>query len=136
DELTGTQHRVPGTHGEPPGQHGRVVQLGDVPLVDVAQPVHQLAVPGLGGHDLHLGVLLPQVPPGAHERPGGPQPGHEVGDAGQVTKDLRPGRLVVRPGVALVAVLVEQYPAGVLRGDVLCLCVRLVRAAGRRGVDV
>ena len=41
-------------HGEPGGQHGLVVQFGDEALVDVAQPVDELAVPRLGRDDLDV----------------------------------------------------------------------------------
>src|SRR6187431_1530938 len=48
--------------------------------VEVAQPVDELAVARLGGHDLHVGLLLAEEPARPHQGAGGAEPGHEVGD--------------------------------------------------------
>src|SRR5436305_15181736 len=78
DKLPGTQHSVPGADRETAVEHRRVVQLGHVTLVDVAQSVYDLAVPGLGGDDLDAVDPLLEEPAGAHQRAGGAQAGHEV----------------------------------------------------------
>ncbi len=79
--------------------------------------------------------LLAQVPAGAHERAGGAQPGHEVRDRRQVPQQLRPGRLVVRAGVGLVAVLEQHHPVGMVGGDLPGPRHGLVGAAGGRRED-
>jgi hypothetical protein len=53
----------------------------------------------------------------AHERAGGAEAGHEVGDLGAVTPDLGARALVVGPRVGLVGVLVEEHPLRVLVGQ-------------------
>ena len=49
----------------------------------------------IGRHDLDVGHVLAQVPPGAHQCAGGTEPGDEVGDLGQVRQELWAGALVV-----------------------------------------
>src|SRR5690606_16679412 len=98
-QLAGAAQRVPGRDGEPGGQHRLVVQLRDEALVDVAQPVHQVAVTGLRGDDLDVRHLLAQVPAHAHQRARGAETGDEVRHRGEVLEDLGAGRLVVREGV-------------------------------------
>ena len=84
-----------------------------------------------------LGLVLAEEAADAHQRAGGAEPGHEVGDLGQVREDLGAGALVVRERVGGVAVLVEHHPVGVLLGDLLGDPDGLVGAAGgRRGDDL
>ena len=136
-QLPGAAQCVAAADGVAGGEHGRVVQLGDEALVEVAQPVHELAVARLGGHDLHVGLVLAEVPPGADEGAGGAEPRDEVGDLGAVAQDLGAGGAVVRVGVGRVAVLVEHHPVRVLRGELLGHRDGLVRPARRgRGDDL
>ena len=100
EQLAGAPHRVGRTDREPRREHRRVVQLGHEALVEVAQAVDQLAVPRLGGDDLDAGHVLAQEAPAAHQRAGGAEPGHEVGDRRQVGEDLGAGVAVVRPAFA------------------------------------
>ncbi len=88
----------------------------DVALVEVAQALDHLADGRLDGEDLDVGVAFLQVRADTHQRAAGAQAGDEVGDLGAVPPDLRTGGLVVRPGVGLVGVLVEERPLGVLVG--------------------
>ena len=68
---------------------------------------------------LIVGVLLLQVPAGAHQRAAGAEAGDEVGDLGAVAPDLGAGALVVGQRVGVVAVLVEEAPLGMLGGQLL-----------------
>src|SRR5947207_2924438 len=53
-QLPRPPQRVVGADGVPPIEDTRVVQLGHEPLVEVPQPVYQLAVARLGRDDLHV----------------------------------------------------------------------------------
>ena len=89
EQLTHPAHRVARPDRVARREHRLVVELGHEALVEVAQPVDQLAVARLGRHDLDARHLLAQEPPDTHQRPGGAETGHEVGDRGQVGQDLR-----------------------------------------------
>src|SRR4051794_15648678 len=132
EQFPDPAYGVPRPDREPGVDEGLVVQLGDEPLVEVAQTVDQLAVPRLGGDDPHLRLVLAEVTARAHQRSRSAQPRNEVGHRWQVGEDLRAGTLVVRERVRRVAVLVEHDPVGVLVGDPLGHPNRLVRAAGGR----
>src|SRR4051794_7092538 len=77
-QLTGAMDGVLGPHGEAGVQQRGIVELGDEPLVDVAQPVDQLAVARLGGDDLDIGLVLPEVAGAPHQGARGAQAGDEV----------------------------------------------------------
>ena len=116
EQLAHPAHRVARTDREPGVDQRGVVELGHEALVEVAQPVDQLAVARLGGDDPHLRLVLAEEAADTHQRAGGAEPGDHVGDVGQVGEDLRAGAGVVRVGVGRVAVLVEHHPVGVLGG--------------------
>src|SRR3954451_4578743 len=118
-QLADPSYGVPRTDREPRVDQRGVVQLGDEPLVEVAQPVDQLAVAGLGRDDPHFGLVLAEVPPDAHQGAGGAEAGHEVRHRRQVLEDLRAGALVMGQRVRGVSVLVEHHPVGMLLGHLL-----------------
>ena len=132
DQLAGAPQRVLGSDGEPGVEHGGVVQLRDEAFVDVAQAVDELAVAWLGRHHADTGHLLLEEAADAHEGAGRAETGDEMRDRRQVLEELGPRRLVVRPGVRRVAVLVEHHPVGVGRRELLRRRHRLVGAAGGR----
>jgi hypothetical protein len=78
--------RRPAPDGEPRGDVALVVQLRHETLVEVAQRVHRLAVAGLGGDDLDLGLLVGEEAADAHQRPGGAEPGDDMGHFGRSSR--------------------------------------------------
>ncbi len=109
-QLAGTGHRVGGADGEAGGEDGLVVELGDEALVEVAQAVDEVVVAGLRCDDLDVGPLLAEEAADAHERAGGAEARHEVGEGGQVGEDLGAGGGVVGARVVRIAVLVQHHP--------------------------
>ena len=131
------RHGVPRTDREPGVDQRGVVQLGHETLVEVAQPVDELAVARLGRDDPHSGLVLAEVPPDAHQGAGGAETGHEVRHRRQVLEDLRAGALVMGERVGGVSVLVEHHPVGMLLGHLLGDPDRLVGTPlGGRGDDL
>src|SRR4051812_17916644 len=119
-EPPGPLDRLSGPHDEAAVEQVVAVVVdehrGHEPFVDVLEAVDHLARRWLDGPQLHVGVLLLEEPPDAHERPGGAEPGDEVGDLGAVAPDLGAGAFVVGLRVRGVAVLEREEPVGVLEG--------------------
>lgn len=135
EEFAGAGDGVGGADGEAGGEDGRVVELGDEALVEVAQAVHEVVVARLGGDDLDVRLVFPQVAADSHERAGGAEACHEVRDGREVGEDLRAGGGVVGARVVRVAVLVEHHPVGVFGRELLGDADGRVGAARRRGGD-
>src|SRR3954451_1292863 len=94
-QLADPSYGVPRTDREPRVDQRGVVQLGDEPLVEVAQPVDQLAVAGLGGDDRDVGLGVAEEPADAHQGARRAEAPDEVRDARQVGQDLGAGALLV-----------------------------------------
>ncbi len=123
-----------------PVHHRLVVGLRPEVLADALDQVRPAGAAGVnralrvGADDLHRRVALLEVAPGATDGAAGADAGDEVRDpAVGLPPDLRPGRLVVRPGVVLVAVLVRAPAARDLRRQPLGHRVVGVRAVRRYG---
>src|SRR5688500_6377986 len=61
EQLTHAAYGVARTDAEARVDQRGVVELGDEPLVEVAQAVDELAVAGLGGHDAYVGLGAAEV---------------------------------------------------------------------------
>jgi hypothetical protein len=107
----------------------------DVPVVEIPEPVDDLAGRRLDGQHLHIRVLLLQVAAHAEQCARGSQSGHEVGHLGAVSPDLWSGPLVVGLRVGGIGILVEENPLGVLGGQRLGPTYRTVGSLGARGLD-
>jgi hypothetical protein len=131
-QLAGAGQGVGGADLDAAVEHPLLEDRGHEPLVEVAEPVDQVAVLGLGRHHLDGRVLLLEVAAHPDQGAAGPEAGHEVGHLGQVAPDLRPGGLVVGGDVGRVAVLVQHHPVGVVGGQLLGPGDGPVGAAGGR----
>ena len=89
----------------------------------------------LGGGDGDLRERLAQPLSRPHQRPAGPEPGHEHVDAVEGGRDLRAGSLVVRARVRLVRVLERHEERGVALRELERQADGAVRALLRRRVD-
>src|SRR5262245_52645734 len=69
EELPRTPYGVSRAHREPRIDERLVVQLRDEALVEIAQSVHELPVPGFGGDDAHVGLVLAEEATCAHQSP-------------------------------------------------------------------
>src|SRR5262245_1919372 len=75
---------------------------------------------GIDQHEFHRRLALLDVPPDAAERAPGPRRDDDRVDlALRLHPDLRPGRAVVRLGIALVVILIGEKGIRRLRGDAL-----------------
>ena len=134
EQLAHTTHGIPRADAVASRQHRFVIELGDEALVEIAQPVHQLAIARFGRDDLHIGLVLTQESTRTHEGSGGAETCDEVRDRRKVGEELGACGVVMRLRIGGIAVLVQHLPLGMLLGHRLGDAHRLIRAARRRAV--
>jgi len=91
----------------------------NVPVLETTQAIHVLSRRRLDRPDLDVGVLFLQITANSDQCAARTEPGHEVGDLGAVSPDLRPRPLVVRTRIGRVRVLVEKHPLRMLKAQSL-----------------